>query len=137
MMNFNNFSSGEAEEARMVRDADREDLPPQHRQFEASFHDQNQTMVQTSEPEWKTINEEAVNQVCATIVKGFMIIIWHFLQDEDARIAKRDIETDYGVKTYQGQAKKGEKETFYCNLCKVELNSRETRNSHMQGSIHR
>ena len=47
------------------------------------------------------------------------------------------MDTDYGVKTYQGRAKKGEKETFYCNLCKVELNSRETRNSHMQGSIHR
>ena len=40
-------------------------------------------------------------------------------RDEDQRISERDVRTDYGVRTYQGQAKKGEKETFFCQLCKV------------------
>ena len=33
-------------------------------------------------------------------------------------------------------ARKGEKETFYCELCEIELNSRDTMTSHMKGQKH-
>lgn len=40
----------------------------------------------------------------------------------------------YGAPREKG--KKGEKKTFYCDLCYIELNSEDTMLSHMQGMKH-
>ncbi len=56
---------------------------------------------------------------------------------DQEKVAKADMDTDYGIRTYKQTLKKGDKDTFYCTVCKVELNSRETRQSHIEGSKHR
>ncbi len=64
---------------------------------------------------------------------------WRKEQDrqfDPDKVAKSNADTDYGIKTYKETLKKGDKDTFYCILCKVELNSRETRQSHLDGAKH-
>ena len=53
------------------------------------------------------------------------------------KLRKNDIDTNFGIEQYkQSKSKKGTKETFYCEYCKIELNSIETRDSHTVGVKH-
>jgi len=49
---------------------------------------------------------------------------------------QRLADTDLGVTEYRGTLKKSDKDTFYCEVCRVELNSRETCQSHVEGARH-
>ena len=57
-------------------------------------------------------------------------------QEERDMKRKQDLKEDYGIRMYLETSKKGQKETFYCELCRVELNSRETKISHQDGTKH-
>ncbi len=59
--------------------------------------------------------------------------VWDKFDPE--RVTKSDM--DYGRRTYKETPKKGDKDTFYCQVCRTELNSRETMQSHVSGARHR
>ena len=49
---------------------------------------------------------------------------------------RRGNRADFGEHHYLVSAKTTKKDTFFCNVCKVELNSIETRNTHTAGQRH-
>ena len=52
------------------------------------------------------------------------------------KLRKNDLDTNFGIDQYKNLSKKGSKETFYCEFCKIELNSIETKESHEVGVKH-
>ena len=58
-----------------------------------------------------------------------------FAESEDtASLRTMGLPTSFGLET--ATVKKGEKQSFYCDLCFVELNSLDTMKSHLFGSKH-
>lgn len=62
---------------------------------------------------------------------------WRFSHGKEGYEERKDRDLDYGVKEYLGTYKKGQRETFFCNICFVELSSREVKFSHQEGVKHR